>query len=124
MFLINFTANNKKFCLSLHCNRGNSYIFVNGTEIIKFKSKDSEIVATPLCLGNISKGFSVDNMKKKAGFNRYVYDFSLDYNDTAVNDVLDIPKYLMKKMGQHKMFRFTKKIVRCSNGLFQLQCIK
>ena len=65
MFLINFTANNKKFCLSLHCNRGNSYIFVNGTEIIKFKSKDSEIVATPLCLGNISKGFSVDNMKKK-----------------------------------------------------------
>ena len=38
--------------------------FVNGTEIIKFKAKDSEIVATSLCLGNISKGFSVDNMKK------------------------------------------------------------
>ena len=36
-----------------------------GTEIIKFKAKYSEIVATPLCLGNISKDFSVDNMKKK-----------------------------------------------------------
>ena len=82
----------------MHCNRWISYIFVNGTEIIKFKSKDSEIVATPLCLGNISKDFSVDNLKK-TGFNRYVYDFSVDYNDTAVDDVLDIPNYLMNKMG-------------------------
>ena len=35
--------------------RGNSYLFVNGTEICKFKTKDSAIVASPLCLGNISK---------------------------------------------------------------------
>ena len=65
MYLINFTENNKKFCLSLHYNRANSYLFVNGEEIIKFKSKNSQIVASPLCLGNISKEFSVDNMKKK-----------------------------------------------------------
>ena len=45
----------KNFCLSLHYNTENSYLFVNGTEIYKFKAKDSEIVATPLCLGNISK---------------------------------------------------------------------
>ena len=45
----------KKFCLSFHYNGANSYLFVNDTEIIKFKAKDSEIVATPLCLGNISK---------------------------------------------------------------------
>ena len=64
MYSINFIENNKKFCLSLHYNRANSYLFVNGTEIIKFKAKDSEIVATPLCLGSISKEFSVDNMKK------------------------------------------------------------
>ena len=64
MYLINFTENNKKFCLSLHYNRANSYLFVNGEEIIKFKSKNSQIVASPLCLGNISKEFSVDNMKK------------------------------------------------------------
>ena len=48
----------------MHYNGGNSYLFVNGTEIIKFKAKDSEIVASPLCLGNISKDWSTDNMKK------------------------------------------------------------
>ena len=56
---------NKKFCLSLHYNRANSYLFIKGTEIHKFKGKDSEILASPLCLGNISKDFSVDNMKKQ-----------------------------------------------------------
>ena len=65
MHSINFTENNKKFCLSLHYNGDNSYLFVNGTEIYKFKAKDSEIVGSPLCLGNISKDFSVDNMKKQ-----------------------------------------------------------
>ena len=50
---------------------------------------------TPLCLGNISKDFSVDNMKK-TGLNGYVYDFSVDYNATAVDDILDIHKYLIK----------------------------
>ena len=64
LYLINFTENNKKFWLSLHYNGANSYLFFNGTEIIKFKAKDSEIVATPLCLGSISKDFSIDNMKK------------------------------------------------------------
>ena len=78
MYSINFTVAKKKFCLSLHYNWANSYLFVNGTEIYKFKVKDSEIVATPLCLGNISKDWSVDNMKR-TGFNRYVYDFSIDY---------------------------------------------
>ena len=55
LYSISFTENNKKFCLRLHYNGPNSYLFVNGTEIIKFKAKDSEIVATPVCLGNISK---------------------------------------------------------------------
>ena len=77
MYSINFTVTRKKFCLSLHYNGANSYLFVNGTEIYKFKAKDSEIVATPLCLGNISKDFSVDNMKK-TGLNGYIYDFSAD----------------------------------------------
>ena len=43
MYSINFTEHNKKFCLSLHCNGTNSYLFVNGKEIIKFKAKDSKI---------------------------------------------------------------------------------
>ena len=98
MYSINFTENNKKFCLNLHYNGANSYLFVNGTEIQKFKAKDSEIVVTPLCLGNISKDFSVDNMKKTE-FNGYVYDFSVYYDAIAVDDILDIHKYLMKKNG-------------------------
>ena len=64
LYSINFTENNKKFCLSLHYNGTNSYLFLNSTEVHKFKAKDSEIVTTPLCLGKISKDFSVDNMKK------------------------------------------------------------
>ena len=69
---------------------------MDGTEIYKFKAKDSEFVATPLCLGNISKDWSVDNMKK-TGFNGYVYDFSVDYETTGVDDIVDIQTYLMKK---------------------------
>ena len=52
---INFTGTKKKFCLSLHYNEAQSYLFVNGKEIYKIKAKDSEIAASPLCLGNISK---------------------------------------------------------------------
>ena len=63
MYSINFTKHNKKFCLSLHYNGTGSYLFVNGKEIHKFKAKYSEIAATLLCLGNISKYWSVDNMK-------------------------------------------------------------
>ena len=98
LYSINFTENNKKFSLSLHCNGANSYLFVNGTEIHKFKAKDSEIVASPLCLGNISKDFSVDNMKK-TGLSGYVYDFSVDYDAIEVDGILDIYKYLMEKNG-------------------------
>ena len=96
MYSINFTVTKKKFCLSLHYNRASSYLFVNGIEIYKFKAKDSEIVATPLCLGNISKYWSVDNMRE-TGFNGYVYDFCVGYDDIEVDTVKDIHKYLMKK---------------------------
>ena len=96
MHSINFTLTKKNFCLSLQYNGANSYLFVNGTEIIKFKAKDSEIVASPLCLGNISKDWSVNNMKT-TGFTGYVFDFSVDYEATDVDDIKDIYKYLMKK---------------------------
>ena len=80
----------------MHYNGANSCLFVNGTEIIKFKSPDSEIVPSNLCLGNLSKDFTASNMKK-TGFNGYVYDFSVDYDAVAVDDILDIHKYLMRK---------------------------
>ena len=63
----------KKFCLTFHYNRGNSFSFANGFEINRFKAKDWEINATPLCRRNVSKYISVDNMKK-ARLNGYVYD--------------------------------------------------
>ena len=77
-------------------NGANSYLFVNGTEIFKFKAKDFEIVASPLCLGNISKDWSTDNMRK-TGFNAYVYGFSVDYDATDIDNIKDIHKYLIKQ---------------------------
>ena len=94
----------------MHYNGGNSSLFVNETEIIKFKVKDSEIVASPLCLGNISKDWSTANMKK-TGLTGYVYDFSADYNAVTIDDIKDIHNYLMKKndIVSMKMFSFVKK---------------
>ena len=80
----------------MHYNGANSYLFVNGTEIYKFKAEDSKIVESPLCLRNISKDWSTGNMKK-TGFNGYVYDFSVDYNATDIDDIKDIHNYLMNK---------------------------
>ena len=96
MYSIKFTVTKKEFCLSLHYNGANSYLFVKGTEIYKFKAKYFEIAASPLCLGNISKDWSIDNMKKTVR-NGYVYDISADYDATNVDDIKDIRKYLMKK---------------------------
>ena len=80
----------------MHYSGVNSYLFVNGSEIYKFKAKDSKIVASPLCPGNISKDWSADNMKE-TGFTGYVYDFSADYNTIAVDDVKDIYNLLLEK---------------------------
>ena len=82
--------------MSLHYSGANSYLFVNGAEIYKFKAEDSEILVGAICLGNISKDWSVENVKK-TGLNGYVYDFSVDYDPISVDDMKDIQKYLMKK---------------------------
>ena len=80
----------------MYYNGANSYLFVNGTEIYKFKAKDYEILVGSICLGNISKDWSVDNMKKN-GFTGYVYDFSVDYKVIPVDNIKNTRKYLMKK---------------------------
>ena len=59
--------------------------------------QDSEILVGQIYLGNISKDWSVDNMKK-TGFTGYVYDFSADYDPIAVDDIKNIQKYLIKKI--------------------------
>ena len=71
-------------------------MFVNSTENIKFKAKDSKILARPLCLGNFSKDWSTNNMRKSS-FSGYIYDFSVGYDAITVDDIKDIHKYLMKK---------------------------
>ena len=110
MYSINL---NKTFCLSLHYNGQNSYLFVNGTEIYKFKAKDSEILVGPICLGNISNDWSVDN-KKRTGFAGYMYGFSVDYEFIEVDDIKNIHKHLMKKDILHEYINRNKQNVSIS----------
>ena len=62
----------------MHYNGANSYLFVNGKKMVMFKTKDSEIAISRICLGNISRDWSADNMKK-TGLNRCDYEFNVDY---------------------------------------------
>ena len=48
-----------------------------------------------MCLGNISGGFSANNIKK-TGLNEYVYDFSVDYRAFDTSNIINMHKYLMK----------------------------
>ena len=99
---------------NIHClqknifnyNEANSYLFVNGKEIDIFKAKGFETRATPSCLGNVSKDWSVDEIKKKLGINGYVYDFSVNYEAIGVANILDIYKFKML----YKMLRFVKEL--------------
>ena len=62
-YSINFAQSEKKIALSLHYNGSNSFLFVNATKIYQSKAKVSKIKSYPLCLGNVSKNFTVNNMK-------------------------------------------------------------
>ena len=97
MYLINLTVTKKEILFKFAL-QWSKQLFVCEwyRNFYKFKAKDFEIVARSLCLGNISKDWSADNLKK-TGFNGYVYDFSVDYDATDVDDIKDIHKYLMKK---------------------------
>ena len=117
MYSINFSATGKRFCLSLHYNGANSYLFVNGTEMIKFKAKDSELDSNILCLANISKDFSVSNMKK-TGLYGTVYEFSVDYGDISVDNILNIHKYLTKKTQHFINVYICKGNIYFSNDVF------
>ena len=96
MYSPNFTVDNKTFCLSLHYNSDNSYLFVNGKEVTKFKGKNSELMKYPMCLGVLSKDYN-RNSRKGTGLYENVHDFSIDYSAITNVEILDIHKYLMKK---------------------------
>ena len=95
MYSPNFTVANKTFCLSLHYNGDDSYLFVNGKEVIKFKAK-KEIVVGKLSLGNISVDFNQAD-RKSTGLYGYIYDFSVDCNVISNDKIHDIHTYLMEK---------------------------
>ena len=99
MYSPSFTVDNITFCLSLHYNGDNSYLFVNGKEVIKFKAKAldfNSLQKYPMFPGNISSDFNQAD-RKSTGLGGYVYDSSVDYSPIAVDDIIDIHKYLMGK---------------------------
>ena len=88
-------SSNIKFYLSLHYDADNSYLFVNGKEIFKFKADNKNVnFPTQFCLGSISNGLS-NTESKEVSLNENVYDFSVDYNSIDKSDILNIHKYLM-----------------------------
>ena len=100
MYSPNFTVDNKIFCLSLHYNGDNSYLFVNGKEVTKFTANNSELIKYPMCLRDLSKYFNTNAQHKKTtGLYGNIYYFSVSYDAIAVDDILDIHKYLMRKNG-------------------------
>ena len=97
-FSINFSKARTKFCLSLHYNGDNSYLFVNKKEIFKFKANYKDVnFPNQVCLGNICNGFHA-TMSTEVSLGGNVYDFSVDYNAIDKSDILNIHKYLMFKI--------------------------
>ena len=94
-FSINFSKANTKLCLSLHCNGDESYLYVNKTEICKFKTKDN-ISWYSFSLGSISKDFT-KNEQSEISLNGFVYDLSVDHSSIKKEGILNIHQYLMIK---------------------------
>ena len=96
-YSINFLKLQSKFCLSHLYNGSNICFFVNASKTFQFKTKDFEMKPYPMCLGIISKDFSVSNMIKTR-LNGYVHDFFVDYDIIATINIIDIHKYFVKNI--------------------------
>ena len=92
-----FTQSGKRFVLSLPYNGGNSFLFVNATKVYQFKGKHSEIKDYTLCLGNFSKDFAINNMKRTV-LKEVAKLFSVGFNPIDTNSILDVHKYLTKRL--------------------------
>ena len=94
---INFSKSKTKFCLIFHYNRDNSYLYVNGKEICKFKAGNKSVnFPCQFCPGRISNKFDyVDS--EEVSLKGNVYDFSVDYGSMDKSDVLNIHMYLMSR---------------------------
>ena len=105
MYSPNFTAENKIFCLSLHYNGDDSYLFVNGKEATKFKAKNSEIKANQLTFGSISTSSNLSSSDiEESKLYGNVYDFSVDYSAISNDKIQDIYRYLMKKNSNYWIY--------------------
>ena len=93
-YWINFTQSGKKLVLSLHYNGSNNFLFVNDTKIYQFKAKNTEIKDYTLCLVNISKDFTINNIENRIKIR--VKLLSVDFNPIDTSNILDIHRYLVK----------------------------
>ena len=94
-FIIGFTKANTKLCLSLHYNANNSYLFVNGKEIFKFKADNENVnFPTQFCLRSLSDRFN-NAEPREVSLNRNVNDFSVDYRSIDQPDIWNIDKYFL-----------------------------
>ena len=97
MYYRNFTDPGHKFILSLHYNGDDSYLFVNGRQELKFKTKTDQLVKEKLCIGNLSDQWTTSESEKPGLYGK-IYDFVVDYEKIAgTNKILDIHIYLMVK---------------------------
>ena len=84
--------------LGLHYNGDDSYLFVNGKQELKFKSKTTRLVKENLCLGNLSDQWLTASESEKTGLYGNIYDFVVDYEAIAgVAPIYDFHIYLMAK---------------------------
>ena len=91
-----------------------SFSFADATKIYQFKAKDSEIKKYPLCLGNVSKDFTIDNMKKSEIKVKYNF-FSVNYRSINTNEIIDIHKYLINKIIKKMFIMVLLSIINASN---------
>ena len=93
----NLTQPSTKFVLSLHYNGDNSYLFVNGKQELKFKTKTESLVKQKLCIGNLSDKWSTSE-SEKTGLYENIYDFVVDCEQiVGVKAIYDMHRYLMIK---------------------------
>ena len=96
-FYRKFTDPGKKFVLSLHYNGDDSYLFVNGRQELKFKTKTDQLFQEKLCIGNLSDQWTTSE-SEKTGLYGKIYDFVVDYEQiVGTTKILDIHKYLIIK---------------------------
>ena len=97
MFYGNFTDPGHKFILSLHYNGNDSYLFVNGREELKFKTKTDLKINNQICLGNLSFDWTKDESKTTSLYGN-IYDFVVDYKAiVGTTTIYDMHQYLMTK---------------------------